>query len=111
MVTTCQADQAVTVFEDRGDAERGRRFDDEASVVEEHPHAGDDPRLLDQDGVVSEQEEVVQDGRTPLFSSRTRETCSTITNVWRNTRRRLVPDAFPHLGHVQIPSPESSLAN
>src|ERR1035441_5748377 len=57
------AGEAVTVFEDRRDAERGRRFDDEASVVEEHPHAGDDRRLLDQDGVVSDQEEVVQDGR------------------------------------------------
>ena len=31
-------------------------------MVEEHPHAGDDRRLLDQDGVVSDQEEVVQDG-------------------------------------------------
>ena len=57
------AGEAVTVFEDRRDAERGRRFDDEASVVQEHPHAGDDRRLLDQDGVVSDQEEVVQDGR------------------------------------------------
>jgi hypothetical protein len=57
------AGEAVTVFEDRRDAERGRRFDDEASVVEEHPHTGDDRRLLDQDGVVSDQEEVVQDGR------------------------------------------------
>jgi hypothetical protein len=35
--------------------------------------------------------------------------CSTITAVWRNIRRRLAPGAFPHLGHVQIPSPESSL--
>ena len=57
------AGEAVTVFEDRRDAERGRRFDDEASVVEEHPHAGDDRRLLDQDGVVGDQEEIVQDGR------------------------------------------------
>ena len=57
------AGEAVTVFEDRGDAERGRRFDDEASLVEKHPQAGDDRRLLDQDGVVSDQEEVVQDGR------------------------------------------------
>jgi hypothetical protein len=57
------AGEAVTVFEDRRDAERGRRFDDEASVVEEHPHTGDDRRFLDQDGVVSDQEEVVQDGR------------------------------------------------
>jgi hypothetical protein len=57
------AGEAVTVFEDRRDAERGRRFGDEASVVEEHPHAGDDRRLLDQDGVVGDQEEVVQDGR------------------------------------------------
>ncbi len=56
------AGKAVTVFEDRRDAERGRRFDDEASVLEEHPHTGDDRRLLDQDGVVSDQEEVVQDG-------------------------------------------------
>ena len=55
--------EAVTVFEDRRDAERGRRFDDEASVVEDHPHASDDRRLLDQDGVVSDREEAVQDGR------------------------------------------------
>jgi hypothetical protein len=32
------AGETVTVFEDRRDAERGRRFDDETSVVEEHPH-------------------------------------------------------------------------
>jgi hypothetical protein len=32
-------------------------------VVEEHPHTGSDRRLLDQDGVVSDQEEVVRDGR------------------------------------------------
>ncbi len=57
------AGEAVTVFEDRRDAERGRRFDDEASVVEEHPHTGDDRRLLDQDSVVRDQEEIVQDGR------------------------------------------------
>jgi hypothetical protein len=56
------AGEAVTVFEDRRDAECGRRFD-EARVVEEHPHTGDDRRLLDQDGVVSDQEEVLQDGR------------------------------------------------
>lgn len=31
--------EAVTVFEDRRDAERSRRLDDEASVVEEYPHA------------------------------------------------------------------------
>jgi hypothetical protein len=55
--------ETVTVFEDGRDAERGRRFDDEASVVQEHPHAGDDRRLLNQDGVVSDQEEVIQDGR------------------------------------------------
>ena len=55
--------EAVTVFEDRRDAERGRRFGDEASVVQEHPHAGDDRRLPDQDGVVSDQQEIVQDGR------------------------------------------------
>lgn len=55
--------EAVTVFEDRRDAERGRRFDDETRVVEEHPQSGDDRRLLDQDGVVGDQEEVVQDGR------------------------------------------------
>jgi hypothetical protein len=41
------AGEAVTVFEDRRDAERGRRFDDEASVNEEHPHTGDDRRLPD----------------------------------------------------------------
>lgn len=46
------AGEAVAVFEDRCDAERGRRFDDEAGVVKEHPHTGDDRRLLDQDGVV-----------------------------------------------------------
>nr|WP_063775784.1 hypothetical protein [Streptomyces odonnellii] len=57
------AGEAVTVFEDRRDAERGRRFDDEARVVEEHPHTRDDRRLLDQDGVVSDQQKVVQDGR------------------------------------------------
>ena len=33
------AGEAVTVFEDRRDAERGRRFDDEAGVVQEHPQA------------------------------------------------------------------------
>lgn len=55
--------EAVTVFEDGRDTERGRRFDAEAGVVEEHRHTGDDRRLLDQDGIVSEQEEVVQDGR------------------------------------------------
>ena len=57
------AGEAVTVFEDRRDAERGRWFDGEASMIEEHPHTVDDRRLLDQDGVVSDQEEVVQDGR------------------------------------------------
>jgi hypothetical protein len=57
------AGETVTVFEDRRDAERGRRFDDEASVVEKHAHAVDDRRLLDQDRVVGHQEEVVQDGR------------------------------------------------
>lgn len=57
------AGEAVTVFEDGRDAERGGRFDDEARVVEEHPHTGDDRRLLDQDGVVGDQEEVVKDGR------------------------------------------------
>jgi hypothetical protein len=57
------AGEAVAVFEDGGDAERGRRFDDEAGVVEEHPQAGDDRLFLDQDGVVGDQEEVVQDGR------------------------------------------------
>jgi len=57
------AGEAVTVFEDRGDAERGRRFDDETGMVKEQPHTGDDRRLPDQDGVVSDQEEVVQDGR------------------------------------------------
>ena len=56
------AGEAVTVFDDRRDAERGRRFDNEASVVEEHPHTGDDRRLLDQDGIVGDQEEVIQDG-------------------------------------------------
>jgi hypothetical protein len=57
------AGEAVPVFQDRRDAERGRRLDDEAGVLEEQPHAGDDRRLLDQDGVVGDQEEVVQDGR------------------------------------------------
>jgi hypothetical protein len=57
------AGEAVTVFEDRRDTEHGRRFGNEAGVVEEHPHTGDDRRLLDQDGVVSDQEEIVQDGR------------------------------------------------
>ncbi len=57
------AGEAVTVFQDRRDAERGRGFDDQASVVQEHPHAGDDRRPGDQDGVVGDQEEVVQDGR------------------------------------------------
>src|SRR3954454_11756040 len=33
--------EAVTVFEDRRDAERGRRFDDETGVVQKHPHTGD----------------------------------------------------------------------
>ena len=33
------AGEAVAVFEDRRDAERGRRFDDEAGVVQEHPQA------------------------------------------------------------------------
>jgi hypothetical protein len=40
------ASDAVPVFEDRRDAERSRRFDDQASMVEEHPHTGDDRRLL-----------------------------------------------------------------
>jgi len=44
MVTTCRPGEAVTVFEDRRDAERGRRLDDEASVVEQHPHTGDSMR-------------------------------------------------------------------
>jgi hypothetical protein len=57
------ASEAVAVFEDGGDAERGRRLDNKAGVVQEHPHAGDDRRLGDQDGVVGDQEEVVQDGR------------------------------------------------
>ena len=57
------AGEAVTVLEDGRDAERARRFDDEAGVLEEHPHTGDDRRLLDQDGVVGDQQEVVQDGR------------------------------------------------
>jgi hypothetical protein len=69
------AGEAVTVFEDRRDAERGRRFDDEASVVEEHPHTGDDRRLLDQDGVVSDQEEVVQDGRDGTLAGRRQRWC------------------------------------
>jgi hypothetical protein len=55
--------EAVTVFEDRRDAERGRRFDDQAGVVKEHPHTGDDRRLLDQDRVVGDQQQIVQDGR------------------------------------------------
>jgi hypothetical protein len=41
------AGEAVTVFEDRRDAERGRRLDDEAGVLEEHPHTGYDRRLPD----------------------------------------------------------------
>ena len=53
----------LAVVADRRDAERGRRFDDEASVVEENPQTGDDRRLLDQDCDVSDQEEVLQDGR------------------------------------------------
>lgn len=48
------AGEAVTVFEDRRGAERGRCFDDEASVIERHSHGGDDRRLLNQDGIVSE---------------------------------------------------------
>ncbi|MBB6398266.1 hypothetical protein BKA00_005180 [Actinomadura coerulea] len=55
--------EAVSVFEHRRDAERGRRFDHETGAVEEQPHAGDDRLLLDQDGVVGDQEEVVQDVR------------------------------------------------
>src|SRR5262245_46701238 len=51
------AGEAVTVFEDRRDAECSRRFDDEASVVEEHTHTVDDRCLVDQDGVVNDQEE------------------------------------------------------
>ena len=43
-VSACEA---VSVFEDRRDAERGRRFDDKASVVEKHPHTGDDRRFPD----------------------------------------------------------------
>jgi hypothetical protein len=57
------AGEAVRVFEGRRDAECGRRFDDDAGMIEEHPYTGDDRRLLDQDGVVGNQEEVVQDGR------------------------------------------------
>jgi len=56
-------DEAVAVFEDGRDAERGRRFDDQAGVVQEHPHPGDDRRLGDQDGVVGDQQEVGQDRR------------------------------------------------
>lgn len=52
------AGEAVAVFEDRRDAERGRRFDDEAGVNQKHPHTGDDGCLLDQDGVVGDQQEV-----------------------------------------------------
>ncbi len=57
------AGEAVTVLEDRRDAERGRRIGGEAGVVEEHPHARDDRRFGDQEGVVSDQQEVPQDSR------------------------------------------------
>lgn len=57
------AREAVAVFEDGGDAQRGRRFDDEASVLQRYPHSGDDRCFLDQDGVVADQEEVVEDLR------------------------------------------------
>lgn len=40
------AGEAVAVFQDGRDAERGRRLDDQASMVEQHPHAGEGhPRL------------------------------------------------------------------
>jgi hypothetical protein len=55
--------EAVAIFDDRRDAKRGRRFDDEASVVEEHSHAGDDQRRPDQRGVVSHYEQVLEDSR------------------------------------------------
>jgi hypothetical protein len=69
------AGEAVAVFEDRRDAERGRRLNDQAGVAEEHPHPGDDRRLGDQDGVVGDQEEVVQHGRdgTPASSGSQQE--------------------------------------
>jgi hypothetical protein len=38
------ATEAVTVFKNRRDAERSRRFDDQASMVEQYPHTGDDGR-------------------------------------------------------------------
>jgi|SRR5271166_1045889 len=62
------AGEALTVFEDRRDTERGRWFGDEAGAVEEHPHTGDNRCLLDQDSVVSDQEEVVQNFRDGMPS-------------------------------------------
>lgn len=65
------ASEAVTVFEDGRDAERGRRFDHEASVLQKYPHTRDDRCFLDQDSVVTDQEEVVEDLRnwTPAGDS------------------------------------------
>jgi hypothetical protein len=55
--------EAVAVFENRRDASRGRRLDNQASMAGVHPHPGDDRRLGDHDGVDGEQKEVIQDGR------------------------------------------------
>ena len=42
IVVTCRPEKRAGVFEDRGDAECGRWFDDQAGVVEQHSHSGDD---------------------------------------------------------------------
>jgi hypothetical protein len=82
------ASEAVAVFEDRRDAERGRRFGDEAGVVKEHPHTSDDRRLLDPDGVVSDQvsryscEWPWQEFRTPTPVSTPSPRASTATVPW-----------------------------
>lgn len=51
------------VFEDRGDAQRGRRFHDKTGVDEKQSHRGDDRSFPHQHRVIGDLEEVGQDGR------------------------------------------------
>ena len=57
------AGEAGTVFKNRGDTQRGRRFNDQSSVVEQHPMPAMIECFLNQDGVISDQQQVVQDDR------------------------------------------------
>ncbi|WP_271215351.1 hypothetical protein [Streptosporangium carneum] len=56
------ADEAVGVFQDGGDTEGRRGLDDQARMLQKRPHARDDGRLSDQDGVIGHLQEVVQHG-------------------------------------------------